>query len=180
VQGQAHKGNGDRCPVHDVPVQGEPREDNENRRACRPAADQPRGRTPTSPARAPEPDNNRRANIGANADTDTPPLFRRASQNLAAAAMLLRGCPEPVTPEEWRVREQLKTLLEAAVAQQAESSASRQRSERGWAGVPSAHGPNLPPPQQQGQGGGVGVAASTVKSRLGPHRDAGHTIEARR
>jgi hypothetical protein len=39
-------------------------------------------------------------NIDANADADASPLFRRASQNLAAAAMLLRGCPEPATSEE--------------------------------------------------------------------------------
>jgi hypothetical protein len=58
--------------------------------------------------------------------------------------MLLCGCPEPATSEERRVRQQLKELLEAAVAQQAESSASRQRSERERAGVPSAHSPNPP------------------------------------
>jgi hypothetical protein len=106
-------------------VQGEPREENGNRRERWPAADPPRGRAPTPPARAPEPDNNRCANGGANADANAPPLFRRASQNLAAAAMLPRGCPEPAASEERRVREQLKTLLEAAEAQQAESSASR-------------------------------------------------------
>jgi hypothetical protein len=77
------------------------------------------------------------------------------------------------------VREQLKALLEAAAAQQAESSASCQRSERGRSGVPSAHGPDPPPPPQpQGHGDGVGPVASAVKSRLGPHRDARHTIEA--
>jgi hypothetical protein len=71
-------------------------------------------------------DDNQRANNGvnANADVDASPLFRRASQNLAAAAMLLRGCLEPATSEERRVRQQLKALLEAAAAQQAESSAS--------------------------------------------------------
>jgi hypothetical protein len=37
-------------------------------------------------------------------------------------AMLQRGCPEPATSEEWRVRQQLKALLEVAAAQQAESS----------------------------------------------------------
>jgi hypothetical protein len=79
VQGQAHEGNGDRRPVQDVPVQGEPREENGNRCERRLAADQPRGRAPTSPARAPEPDNNQRANGGTNANTDAPPLFRRAS-----------------------------------------------------------------------------------------------------
>jgi hypothetical protein len=52
--------------------------------------------------RALEPNNNRRANGGANAnpDADAPPLFRRASQNLATAAMLLRGCSEPSNSEE--------------------------------------------------------------------------------
>jgi hypothetical protein len=66
--------------------------------------DQPHGRAPTPLARAPTRDNNRSANEGANvdanADADAPPLFRRASQNLAAVAMLLRGCPEAATSEE--------------------------------------------------------------------------------
>jgi hypothetical protein len=66
---------------------------------CRPAA---WSRTYAAP-RAPEPDNNRRANEGANANADTPFLFRWASQNLADAAMLLRGYPEPATSEEQRV-----------------------------------------------------------------------------
>jgi hypothetical protein len=79
------------------------------------------------------------------------------------------------------VREQLKALLEATAAQQAKSYASCQRSERGRAGAPSAHGPDPPPPPQLlGHGDRVGPAASAVKSRLGPHRDARHTIEARR
>jgi hypothetical protein len=76
---------------------------------------------------ASEPDNNQRTDAGENAnpDADAPPLFQRASQNLAATAMLLLGYPEPATSEERRVRQQLKALLEAAVAQQAESSALR-------------------------------------------------------
>jgi hypothetical protein len=74
----------------------------------------------------------------------------------------------------------LKALLEATAAQQAESFTSRQHLERGRAGAPSAHSPNPPPPHPQGHGDGVGAAASAVKSRLGPHRDVRHTIEARR
>jgi hypothetical protein len=58
--------------------------------------------------------------------------------------MLLRGCPEAATTEEQRVRQQLKVLLEAAVVQQAESLASRQRSEHGRAGASSAHDLNPP------------------------------------
>jgi hypothetical protein len=59
---------------------------------------------------------------------------------------LLRGCPEPATEERW-VHQQVKALLEAAAAQQAKNSASRQRSEQGRAGAPSAHGSNPPPSQ---------------------------------
>jgi hypothetical protein len=165
--------------VQDVPVQGEPHEENGNRRERRPAVDQSRGRAPTPPQRAPKPDNNRRANEGANANADTPPLFWRASQNLATAAMLLRDCPEPATSEERRVREQFKALFEAAAAHQAENSASHQRSGHGWAGAPSAHGPNPLPPQPQGHEDRVAAVASAVKSQLGPHHDVRHTIEAR-
>jgi hypothetical protein len=39
-------------------------------------------------------------NVDANADSDAAPLFKRASHNLAVAAMLLRGCPEVATFEE--------------------------------------------------------------------------------
>jgi hypothetical protein len=94
--------------------------------------------------------------------------------------MLLRGCPEAATTEERRVRQYLKALLEAAAAQQAESSASRQRSECGLVGAPSTHGPNPPPSQHQDRGEGGGAAASAVKSWLGPNRDVRNTIEARR
>jgi hypothetical protein len=176
------QGNDDRRLERDVLVQGEPGNANGNRRERRPIASQPHGRVPTPPARAPEPNNDQRADEGGNVNigADALSLFRRASQNLAAAAMLLRSCPEPATSEERRVHQQLKTLLEAAAAQQTESSALRQRSERGGAGAASSHGPNPPPPQQQGHGGGVAAAASAVKSRLGPNRDARNTIEARR
>jgi hypothetical protein len=69
------------------------------------------------------------------------------------------------------VRQRLKALLEAAAAQQPESSASLQHLQRGRAGAPSTHSPNPPPSQQQGRGEGVGAAALRVKSRLGPNRD---------
>jgi hypothetical protein len=115
-------------------LQEEPHEGNGDRREHRPLAEQPHGRAPMPPGRGPARDNNRRtnegANIDANADADAPLLFRRASQNLTAAAMLLRGCLKAATSEERRVHQQLKALLEAAAAQQAESSASHHRSER--------------------------------------------------
>jgi hypothetical protein len=76
------------------------------------------------------------------------------------------------------VRQQLKALLEAEVAQQVESSASLQCSERGRAGAPSTHNPNPPPSQYQECEEGGGAAASAVKSRLGSNRDVQNTIEA--
>jgi hypothetical protein len=55
-----------------------PMRGNRDRRERRLAMDQRHGRAPMPPARAPEPDNNRRDNGGANAnpDADAPPLFR--------------------------------------------------------------------------------------------------------
>jgi hypothetical protein len=94
--------------------------------------------------------------------------------------MLPHDRPEVATSEERRVRQQLKVLLEVAAAQQAESSASRQRLERGWAGALSAHGLNPLPPQHLERGEGGGAVTSAVRSRLGPNRDVRNTIEARR
>jgi hypothetical protein len=167
-----------------VPVQEQPREGNGERQERCPATEQPRARATTLPTRGRTCENDRHANKGANieanTDSDAPPLFRLASQNLAVAAMLLRGCPEAATSEERRVRQQLKALLKAAAAQQAKSSPSHQWSERGRVGAPSAHGPNPPPSWHQDHREGGRVAASTVKSRLGPDRDARKTIEAHR
>jgi hypothetical protein len=55
------------------------------------------------------------------------------SQNLAAAAMLLRTMPEPSTTEGRRIQGELKDLLEDAAVRRAESSASRRQ------GCPSKH-----------------------------------------
>jgi hypothetical protein len=97
----------DRWPAQNVPVQEQSCEGNDDQRERRPAADQLHGLAPTPSACGPARDDNRCANEGTNtnADADSPPLFLRVSQNLAAAAMLLRGCPEPVTSEERRVRQ---------------------------------------------------------------------------
>ena len=53
------------------------------------------------------------------------PHFTRASQNIVATAALLQGLLEPVTPEDCRSHRKIRTLLERAVAQQAETSLSR-------------------------------------------------------
>jgi hypothetical protein len=54
-----------------------------------------------------------------------PLVFARASQNVVAAAMLLRNMPEPSNPDARRARDEIRELLETAAMQQAESSASR-------------------------------------------------------
>jgi hypothetical protein len=54
-----------------------------------------------------------------------PPVFNRASQNVVAAAMLLRNMPEPSTPKAHWARDEIRGLLETAAIQQAKSSASR-------------------------------------------------------
>jgi hypothetical protein len=115
----------DRQPTQMVPVQEQPCEGSGAWQERHPAAEQPRACAATPPAQGCTRDADRRANEGINVDTnaddDAPPLFRRASQNLAVAAMLLRGCPKAATSKERRVRQQLKVLLKAAVAQQEES-----------------------------------------------------------
>ena len=57
--------------------------------------------------------------------SEQPPVFNRASQNVAAMAMLVHAMPEPSTTEGRRVHGELRELLETAAVQQAESSASR-------------------------------------------------------
>jgi tyrosyl-tRNA synthetase len=54
-------------------------------------------------------------------------IFRRTSQNVVAAAMLLRNMPEPSNPEARRARDEIRGLLETAAMQQAESLSSRRR-----------------------------------------------------
>ena len=53
-----------------------------------------------------------------------PPQFARASQNIVATAMLLRGQFEPNNPHERAIHRNLWALLETAAIQQAECSMS--------------------------------------------------------
>jgi hypothetical protein len=71
--------------------------------------------------------------IADDARAGLPPAFSGASQNLAAAAMLLRTIPKPSTTEGRRIQGELKGLLEDAAVRQAESSTSWRR------GDPSEH-----------------------------------------
>ena len=60
-------------------------------------------------------------------DDGTLPHFSWASQNIAAATALLHGLPEAAMSEDRRARREIRTLLERAAAQQAESLMSRRR-----------------------------------------------------
>jgi hypothetical protein len=46
-----------------------------------------------------------------------PPVFNRASQNVIAAAMLLRNMPKPSTIEARRARDEIRGLLEIVAMQ---------------------------------------------------------------
>jgi len=110
---------------------------------------------------------------------DIPPVFSTANQNMMAAALLLRAMPEPSNPEGRRVRQGLRGLLEQAVVQNAESSASQSHSTRRQGDrpppnkVPTVQGP--PPPNQQG-----GNRAPSVHEHVGADADVQATLEARR
>jgi hypothetical protein len=56
-----------------------------------------------------------------------PPASSGVSQNLAAAAILLRAMPEPYTTEGRRIQGELKNLLEDVAVRRAESSASQKQ-----------------------------------------------------
>ena len=60
-------------------------------------------------------------------DNEALPHFTRARKNIAAAAALLWGLSGPVTPEDRRAHHEIRTLLERAMTQQAESSLSQRR-----------------------------------------------------
>jgi hypothetical protein len=65
--------------------------------------------------------------INADFNVDNPDTSPRASQNLIAAATLLRATPAPSTPEARNLHREAQALIEQAAVQQAESSASRIR-----------------------------------------------------
>jgi hypothetical protein len=66
-----------------------------------------------------------RRRIVDNARAALPPAASGSSQDLAAAAMLLRAMLEPSTIEGQRIQGELKNLLEGATVRRVESSASR-------------------------------------------------------
>jgi hypothetical protein len=65
--------------------------------------------------------------INADFNADDPSTPPRASQELIAAATLLRAMPAPSTTEARNLHREAQALIEQAAVQQAESSASRIR-----------------------------------------------------
>ena len=118
------------------------------------------------------------------------PLFKRASQSVAAAALLADQLPLPESPEFRRVHDGLKNFLKRAAVQQAESSAERR-------GLYYEDGADSRSHYTTGKGAGDAAAVAQrepapvqptpaacnvvpVRKRLGPNRDARDTLEARR
>nr|CAB3472686.1 unnamed protein product [Digitaria exilis] len=111
-------------------------------------------------------------------NADGYPLFDWASQCIAAATLLSWQLPQPSTPEEHRVQNGLRTLLECTAVRQVASSAGRRRHSAGNSRSPSpvdrkrlADGSRRNAPNTD---------AAKVQDRLGPDRDVRHTSEARR
>jgi hypothetical protein len=83
------------------------------------------GRAPAGEARHLAQDVQHRITVDARARL--PLASSGVSQNLAAAAILLRAMPEPSTTEGRRIQGELKNLLEDAAVRRAESSASQRQ-----------------------------------------------------
>jgi hypothetical protein len=82
-----------------------------------------------------------RDRINADFDVNNLNMPPRASQKLIAAAMLLRAMPAPSTPEAQNLHREVQTLIEQAVVQQVESSASRIRQQGSARDDGGAQGP---------------------------------------
>ncbi len=121
------------------------------------------------------------------------PRFERASQNLAAAATIVRALPESADPAVQQLHHDLRQFLEVAACQQAASSSAR------GAGSSAHRGPSQSPRPDQGHprsnrappthsatpAGAADSSASTPSRRPSVHErvgtvDARHTLEARR
>ena len=112
-------------------------------------------------------------------DDEALPRFTWGSQNIAAVTALLHGLPEAMTPEDHRFHHEIHTLLESAVAQQAESSLSRQHeldaSQRTLLERPCRDASVHQEPQGSRQRTMVPMC-----QRLSHNRDARNTLDAHR
>jgi hypothetical protein len=85
-----------------------------------------------------------RERINVDFDVDNPNTPPQASQKLVAAATLLRAMPAPSTPEARNLHREAQALIEEAVVQQTESSASRIRQQGSARDDGGAQGPEAP------------------------------------
>ena len=100
-------------------------------------------------------------------DNDELSVFQRASQNVAAAAMLFRGLPESATPEDRRAYQQVRAILERAVVPMAES-VSHQPTERP---VDQRSAEHRPARVQGASRVGGGQSGAPIQGHLGDNRD---------
>jgi hypothetical protein len=107
-----------------------------------------------------------RGRINADFDVDNPNTPLRASQKLIAAATLLRAMPAPSTPEARNLHHEAKALIEQAVVQQAESSASRIRQQGSARDDGGAQGPEPSVHAGSAAGRPANQGRTPVKERL--------------
>ena len=112
-------------------------------------------------------------------DDETLSHFAQASQNIAAATALLHGLLEAATPEDRRAHREIRTLLERAAAQQAESLLSRRCELDTSQHTPSVH-PARDASVHQALQGSRQRATAQIHQRLGRNHGARSTLDARR
>ena len=110
------------------------------------------------------------------------PRYTRPSQNVAAAATLLRALPQPANEDQRRIQEEVMDLLDLAAVQQAEreqSSAVRRRESSASHRTPSRRREqpetSARPTAEQSE-----TDEAPVRRRIGESRDARDTLTARR
>jgi hypothetical protein len=113
-----------------------------------------------------------RERILADDNVDKPPELKTAGEKLVAAANLLQAMPEPSMPSGRNLRREAQALIEQAVVQQAESSASRMRSkapEQPGGTARHDHKASVhTPPAEKGKAAVVpGAMAPSVHDRIG-------------
>jgi hypothetical protein len=122
--------------------------------------------------------------VNADFNVDNPDAPPRASLKLIAATTLLRAMPVPSTPEARNLQREVQTLIEQAVVQQAESSASRIRQQGDARGGGAAQGgePSVHAGEAAGHPANSGRAPAKLRlldTRRALDGDARNVINAR-
>lgn len=94
------------------------------------------------------------------------PHFPRAAQNIATAITMMRNLPPPSTPEERKVRDDIRRLMALAAEQQAQSSIPKRQSAHTSTGrVP------IPAASVHSPAASSAARPSRLRGRLGDNRD---------